>query len=169
MLIIVFWCNTVKPLEFDRNIKKGYNRCIQETSWWIPFRCMEIMMTITERYLQGILPFLAGAEGGKICQKDFQGLQGYVFPCPFCSVHQKRDFKKRERCASLMPHQQSFSYTFNCCRKHSPECSQPLSFPSFLKHYNPSLFRKYHLEREQYGTTGKGHNLKRWKQEPENL
>ena len=120
-------------------------------------------MTITEQYLQKILPFLSGAQGGRVEPKNFKGLQGYVFPCPFCSVLQKRESKRKERCAALMPHSQSFSYTFHCCRKQSPDCLQSLCFPNFLKRYNPALFRQYHLDREQNGTTGKGHNLERLK------
>ena len=120
-------------------------------------------MTITEQYLHQILPCLAGAEGGTVQPKNFKGLQGFAFPCPFCSPLQKRDSKKRERCAALMPHSQSFSYTFHCCRKQSRECSNSLSFPNFLKSYNPSLYRKYHLDRERNGTTGKGHNLNQWR------
>ena len=34
-----------------------------------------------------------------------------------------------------------------------------MSFPNFLKTYNPSLYKQYHLEREVAGTTGKGHNI----------
>ena len=119
-------------------------------------------MTLTDQYLQRILPFLSGAEGGTVQPKNFKGLEGYVFPCPFCSVLQKRDFKRRERCAALMPHAESFSYTFHCSRKQSLDCMRSLSFPNFLRQYNPSLFRQYHLDRESSGTTGKGHNLERW-------
>ena len=43
-------------------------------------------MTITEKYIQKILPYLAGAEGGTVQPKSFKGLQGHEFPCPFCSV-----------------------------------------------------------------------------------
>ena len=117
-------------------------------------------MALTEQYLQNLLPSLSGPDGGVVKPKSFKGLSGYEFPCPFCSVKQKRDSKKRERCAALMPHPQSFSYTFHCCRKQSTECLQSLSFPTFLERYAPSLFRQYHLEREHNGTTGRGHNLR---------
>ena len=116
-------------------------------------------MALTEQYLQRLLPSLSGPDGGVVKTKSFKGLSGYEFPCPFCSSKQNRDSKKRERCAALMPHPQSFSYTFHCCRKGSPECLQSLSFPNFLSAYNPALFRQYHLQREHNGTTGKGHNL----------
>ena len=119
-------------------------------------------MTITEKYIQKILPYLAGAEGGIVQPKSFKGLQGHEFPCPFCSVMQRKESKKRNRCAALMPHPESFSYTFHCCRKHSADCMDSLSFPNFLNRYNPALFRQYHLEREHNGTTGKGHNLRRF-------
>ena len=74
---------------------------------------------------------------------------------------QKKESKKRNSCDALMPHKESFSYTFHCCRKHSGDCMDSLSFPNFLRRYNPALFRQYHLEREKNGTTGKGHNLER--------
>ena len=134
-----------------------YSRMIMESVNDIPNP-----MTITEKYIQKILPYLAGAEGGTVQPKSFKGLQGHEFPCPFCSVLQKRDSKKRNRCAALMPHPESFSYTFHCCRKHSADCMNSLSFPNFLNRYNPALFRQYHLEREHSGTTGKGHNLRRF-------
>ena len=120
-------------------------------------------MTITEKYVQKILPYLAGPDGGSVQSKSFKGLQGYEFPCPFCSVMQKKESKKRNRCAALMPHPESFSYAFNCCRKHSGDCMDSLSFPNFLRRFKPVLFRQYHMEREMNGTTGKGHNLERMK------
>lgn len=119
-------------------------------------------MTITERYVEKILPSLSGVNGGEVHPKTFKGLQGYEFPCPFCSLLQKKDYKKRSRCAALIPHPESFSFTFHCCRKHSADCMRSLSFPNFLKTYDPVLFQQYHLEREQNGTTGKGHNLERY-------
>jgi len=119
-------------------------------------------MTITERYLKNILSSLSGVHGGMVLAKMFKGRKGYEFPCPFCSSMQKKEYKKRSRCAALIPHPESFSYTFNCCRKHSGDCMRAMSFPNFLRSYDPVLFKKYHLEREQNGTTGKGHNLERY-------
>ena len=42
----------------------------------------------------------------------------------------------------------------------SGEILHTLPFANFLMRYAPSLFRQYHLEREHYGTTGKGHSLR---------
>ena len=114
-------------------------------------------MTINEKYIQLLLPYLAAAvQGGKVlhhkCGK-------YTFPCPFCTMHTKKDYKKRQQCAALLPHKESFGYTFHCCRKKSSQCSNNMSFPNFLKTYNPPLYKQYHLEREVAGTTGKGHNI----------
>lgn len=117
-------------------------------------------MTLNEKYIQELLPhFAAAVEGGEVRIKVFNGLQGWEFPCPFCATSMKRGSKKRSRCAAFIPHKQSFSYTFHCCRKQSTECSNSMSLPNFLKTYNPPLFKKYHLERESRGTTGKGHNI----------
>ena len=50
--------------------------------------------------------------------------------------------------------------TPSTCRNHgTSECSNNMSFPNFLKTYNPPLYKQYHLEREVAGTTGKGHNI----------
>jgi hypothetical protein len=109
-------------------------------------------MTINEKYIEAILPFLSGTDGGTVTDKFFNGRRGYEFPCPFCSVNQKKEYKKRSRCAALLPHPESFSYTFHCCRKQSEDCASAMSFPNFLKRYNPDLYRKYNLERERNGT-----------------
>jgi hypothetical protein len=115
-------------------------------------------MTINEKYLHMLLPCLAAAvEGGKVTHHHKDGK--YTFPCPFCTMHTKKDYKKRQQCAALLPHKDSFGYTFHCCRGKSSQCSNSMSFPNFLKTYNPPLYKRYHLEREVAGTTGKGHNI----------
>jgi|TARA_R100001443_G_scaffold7644_2_gene16986 hypothetical protein len=115
-------------------------------------------MTITEKYIQMILPYLAIAEGSEVREKRIKGLIAYEFPCPFCSYLQTKDRHKRKRCSMLLPHKESFTYTFNCLRKGSNECESPRSFPNFLSMHNPSLFKQYQMERFHAGTTGKGHN-----------
>ena len=114
-------------------------------------------MTINEKYIQLLLPYLAAAvQGGEVlhhkCGK-------YTFPCPFCTMHTKKDYKKNND----VPH---FYHTKKVlvtpsivvARRHS-QCSNNMSFPNFLKTYNPPLYKQYHLEREVAGTTGKGHNI----------
>ncbi len=117
-------------------------------------------MTTIEKYLELILPTItAGIEGGEVRQKMFGGLRGYELPCPYCAPLQKRGSKKRERCAAFIPKEGSFTYLFHCCRKKHPDCQNTVAFPVFLKTYNPSLFKRYHLERVQKGSTGKGYDL----------
>ena len=115
-------------------------------------------MTITEKYLKKILPYLAIAEGAEVRSKTIKGLNAYEFPCPFCSAIQTKERKRKKRCAMLIPHKESFTYTFNCLRKGSIDCESPRSFPNFLSMHNPSLFKQYQMERFHAGTTGKGHN-----------
>ena len=118
-----------------------------------------INLTITEKYLHQVLPYLAIAEGGEVTTKTIKGLTAYEFPCPFCGYLQEKDRNKRKRCAMLIPHKESFGYTFNCLRKRSEECRSSRSFPNFLAMFNPKLFDQYQIERFHAGTTGKGHNI----------
>ena len=116
-------------------------------------------MTLNERYIQLLIPYLAVAEGSSVEPKQFKDGVGWVFPCPFCSSKQTKSYKKSNRVGALMPNQTRHSFVYCCSRKQSPECSTNRSFPNFLKMLNPDLFRKYHQEREERGTTGKGHDI----------
>ena len=66
----------------------------------------------------------------------------------------KKDYKKRQQCATIATHTE-FQLHIHCCPEKSSQCSNNMSFPNFLKTYNPSLYKQYHLEREVAGTTGK--------------
>ena len=114
-------------------------------------------MTINEKYIELLLPhFAAAVKGGEVVRKP----NGVInFPCPFCSQYRKNDSKKKQRCAAFLPHKQSFGYPFTCRNHGTSECINNMSFPNFLKAYNPPLYKQYHLEREVAGTTGKGHNI----------
>jgi len=115
-------------------------------------------MTITEKYLQMILPTLAVTENQRVDKKMVNGLWGYSFPCPFCQFQCETDSARNKRVAYLLPHKESFSWTFYCHRHKTPECQTSRSFSNFLAMYNPSLFKKYQMEKYHSGTTGKGHN-----------
>jgi hypothetical protein len=139
----------------------SYNKNLKGQPLAVKQYILEIMTT-TEIYLQKILPFLSGIDDGKVTTKKFNGLIGYEFPYPFCASLQVKGSKKRNRCAALFPHKESFAWTFYCCRKGSLQCSMQMGFPQFLKEFNPALFRRYHLERDQKGSTGKGQFLPRF-------
>jgi len=115
-------------------------------------------MTITEKYLQKILPTLAVTEDQRVDKKIVNGLMGYSFPCLFCQFQCETDSARNKRVSYLLPHKENFSWTFYCHRHKTPECQTSRSFSNFLAMYNPSLFKKYQMERYHSGTTGKGHN-----------
>lgn len=116
-------------------------------------------MTITDRYISTLLPSLASAvTGGAVTPTTFTHGNGWKFPCPFCCEKVSKSYKKKTQCAALMPNG-NYSYVFQCRRKKSVECFNNMLFPYFLKSYNPKLFAQYHRDREEAGSTGKGHDL----------
>ena len=55
------------------------------------------MTTLNEKYLEKVLPYLHGLDGGECKEKIFRnGLTGYEFPCPFCSDCQSKPKHKRK-------------------------------------------------------------------------
>jgi len=111
-------------------------------------------MTITEKYLQKILPYLAIAEGAEVRSKTIKGLNAYEFPCPFCCYKHKKEWKRKKRVGMFFYEKNTFSYRFNCLR-----CGEKMLFPEFLQKFDSRLFNKYQMERFHAGTTGKGHTL----------
>ncbi len=105
-------------------------------------------MTITEKYIQLILPYLSGADGGEV--ETFttpEGLIGYRFPCPLCSGFVRTEKLRTRQLASLTPYKGSFDYLFRCRRSGSNECrGGAKNFYNFLCFYNPNLFRQYQKE-----------------------
>ena len=106
-------------------------------------------MTIQEKYIEKIKPILFPY---KYNEKMFRDGQGYVFACPFCSDSQKRESKRKEKCAALTPLAGSFQWVFNCSRglrngKGSHRCSKTMRFDTFLKEWNPPVYRKYLREK----------------------
>ena len=67
-------------------------------------------MTITDRYLQEILPCIAAVGGGDIREKK----GGYETPCPFCCYRQKKESKRKKRVGMFFPDDKKYSYRFNC-------------------------------------------------------
>ena len=115
-------------------------------------------MTITEKYLQMILPTLAVNNNQRVEKTLVKGLHGYAFPCPFCQFRCDKESSRNRRVAYLLPHKESFSWTFYCHRHGTPECQTSRSFSNFLAMYNPDLYKQYQMEKYHSGTTGKGHN-----------
>ena len=107
-------------------------------------------MTITDRYLQEILPCVAAIGGGEIREKK----GGYETPCPFCCLKFKKESKRKKRVGMFFYESTTFSYRYNCLR-----CRKKMLFPEFLKEFDSGLFNKYQMERFHAGTTGKGHTL----------
>jgi len=116
-------------------------------------------MTITEKYIKKILPLLTLSNDSEVSTKLIDGLIAYEFACPFCGYLQSKERHKRKKVAILLPHKESYGYTFFCHRKRSEECRSSRSFPNFLAMFNQSLFNKYQKERFHAGTVGKGHNI----------
>lgn len=135
------------------------NRCIICVSQLgIRISKTKASMTITKKYIDLLFKYIGGSDPSV---KNFRHGIGWKFPCPFCSGLEKKEYKKKQSCASLIPNG-NYSYVFHCCRKKSSECKVNMLFPIFLKTYNPKLFARYHLERERAGTTGKGHDISRY-------
>jgi len=113
-------------------------------------------MNITQRYAKDLVQYIGGNIGAK--EKHFPYGIGWIFPCPFCSALVNKEYKKKAQCAALIPNG-NYSYVFRCSRKKSGQCSVNMLFPIFLKTYNPKLFAQYHRDREEAGSTGKGHDI----------
>ena len=111
-------------------------------------------MTITNRYLQEVIPSIVALGGSEACYKPLKG--GYEVPCPFCCTKYKIGaFKRRKRVGIFLYNNYEHSYHFTCMR-----CGKyKMPFPAFLKEFDSNLFNKYHMERFHAGTTGKGHTL----------
>ena len=117
-----------------------------------------IIMTIQEKYIQAILPSLSPYKA-----KQFRDGMGYQFPCPFCSSHQKRESKVKEKCAALSPLAGSYQWVFNCQRgirggSGNEQCNRPMRLDAFLAQWNPPLYRQFMRE------TMTPAQYKRWKE-----
>lgn len=116
-------------------------------------------MTITDRYLQKILPSIAAIGGGEYKATPMYGQIGYEVPCPFCGRYESKPIKQRKRVGAFIPCKNSSYFKYKCKRKKSSECSRCMEFPEFLEKFDSGLFNKYQMERFHAGTTGKGHTL----------
>ena len=109
-------------------------------------------MTITEKYIQKIVPLLAIAEGAKVTTKQKNGGTAYLFPCPHCSHLKTSSGKKKptKRTAILSPRNEcKWVYYFKCQRGGTPKCNGAgvRTFDNFLYHYNKPLSNQYQLEK----------------------
>ena len=102
-------------------------------------------MTITEKYISKILPYL----DEEIETEIINGLVSYKFACPWCSMFCRAKKTSKQKCASLTPIKGSFDYKFVCKRSGCPECRRRYggrSFYNFLLMLNPSLHHQYKKE-----------------------
>ena len=107
------------------------------------------LMTIAEKYIQMMRLSLLQCQ-----KKKFRDGMGWTLACPFCRDAQKRQSKCDEKCASLYPVEGTHTYFFSCNRglnggvqgMHS--CNHTMRFSTFLKKWNPPLYRKYVKEKE---------------------
>ena len=107
-------------------------------------------MTITEKYILQVVPYLAVAEGAKVEIKQKNGGNAYLFPCPFCSRLDTSSKKKKpnKQTAIISPrYETKWVYYFKCHRGGDDRCEGgAMSFNNFLKSYDPNLFNKYSHE-----------------------
>ena len=116
-------------------------------------------MTITNKYLQEILPCIAALGGGEYKVTPMYGQIGYEVPCPFCGRYQDKERKRRKKVGTFIPCKSSSYFKYKCKRGASSECSGIMEFHEFLEKFDSGLFNKYQMERFHAGTTGKGHTL----------
>ena len=113
------------------------------------YRQNNIMSTITEEYINKVLPSLSPYHKKKMGN----GLYGYALACPFCSHHQTSDNDVNNKCAVLSPIKGSQDWIFACSRgisggKGNHQCSHSMKFDWFLRKWNPPLHRKYAKQRQ---------------------
>ena len=106
------------------------------------------LMTIQEQYIEKVLLSLSSFR-----KKKFRDGWGYEMACPFCRDAQKRESKAYERCAALMPLAGSYQWVFTCQRGlhggiGNQRCDKAMRFDSFLREWNPPLYRKFVAEKE---------------------
>ena len=111
-------------------------------------------MTITEKYIQLLVPLLATAEGAKVSTKQINGATAYLFPCPYCSHLTTKSGKKKpkKQTAIISPHPKSkWIYYFRCLRGGTSDCDcGMIPFRKFLKTYSSSLCNRYDEEMDFY-------------------
>jgi hypothetical protein len=104
-------------------------------------------VTITEKYILQVVPYLAVAEGAKVEIKQKNGGNAYLFPCPFCSRLTTSSGKKKpnKQTAIISPrYETKWVYYFKCHRGGDSRCAGAAkSFQNFLETYDPDLFNKY--------------------------
>ena len=88
----------------------------------------------------------------------YRGRMKWIFRCPFCSPFARTEGRKKHKKGSLLWMPEQHSWFFSCAKKGSAECMNNMTFPNLIRALNPDLYLRYQLEREQSGTTGKGHN-----------
>ena len=106
-------------------------------------------MTLTEKYIQKVLPYL-NREVPDVEVEEFylNGAKAYKFACPFCWGITSKDRNKRKKVAAFLPRQEcKHEYTFYCHRHAASECQRARTFENFLWMYKPYLAEKMKFEK----------------------
>jgi len=105
-------------------------------------------MNINRKYILQIIPFLDGLNTYKK-----YGVDAYSFVCPLCCNYSepnwseaKKARKKRARTAAFLPQPKCKYVSYFTCKR--DKCIGSVSLGSFLKAYNPSLYKRFCLESE---------------------
>ena len=106
---------------------------------------------ITEKYINKVLPLLAGEEDGKLGFFYANGHIAYRFPCMFCQPYYNDKKVRNKQMAEIFLAKglkySSTDWCFRCRRRGSLECKGGTkSFYTFLAMFNPSLFDEYQKE-----------------------
>ena len=106
---------------------------------------------ITEKYINLVLPLLAGEEDGEVGFFYANGHIAYRFPCPFCQCfYDSKEIRNAQMGEIFFDTGMKYSSTdwsFRCRRRGSLECrGGTKSFYTFLAMFNPSLFDEYQKE-----------------------
>ena len=106
---------------------------------------------ITEKYINKVLPLLAGEEDGEVGFFYANGRIAYRFPCSFClPYYDDKKIRNNQMAEIFLATGMKYSSTdwcFKCRRRGSLECKGGTkSFYTFLAMFNPSLFDEYQKE-----------------------
>ena len=106
---------------------------------------------ITEKYINKVLPLLAGEDDGEVGFFYSNGRIAYRFPCSFCQpFYDSKKIRNNQMGEIFLSTGMKYSSTdwcFRCRRRGSLECrGGTKSFYNFLAMFNPTLFDEYKQE-----------------------
>ncbi len=83
---------------------------------------------IDERYRLSLLEYyLDGA-----VDAPYRGYKKWMFICPFCGSMSSKEYKKKEKKASMLWDSRQNSWIFFCARKKSVQCMNSMNFGNFI-------------------------------------